>query len=113
MPTGAFRRDWVPPIAIALMLAISAATYPFLPDVITVHWDLALRPDGFAGKPVAVLVLPLISLGLVAMQFVGRRVATAGTAPLRFGPAVIFVAPLLLAAHCLIVGVALIGRPPG
>lgn len=52
--------------AVGLMLVGSAAVWPFVPAdrAIPTHWGIDGRPDAYGGKFQALLVLPLVALGL-------------------------------------------------
>jgi uncharacterized membrane protein len=101
------RLDYLPLLSVALMLVVSAAAYDFLPAMMTVHWNLYLQPDGFARKQFAVLILPAIGLLVVAMQLVGRSVASDGQVTIQFGQAARVGLPVLLIAHVAMIGFAL------
>ena len=103
MPRDLLRLDYLPLVSIALMLLASAAAYAFLPDTITVHWNFAFEPDGFARKSVAILTLPLIGLGIIVMQLIGRFVGSNGDLRVEFSKAVIFAMPILLVAHLVMI----------
>jgi uncharacterized membrane protein len=109
----AFRLDYLPLIAIALMVLVSAVAYAFLPAEMTVHWNFALQPDGYARKGAAVLVLPMIGMGLIAMQIVGRYIADDGWTPLHFSKAIIYAMPILAVAHIAIIIAALVTHSAG
>jgi len=103
-----FRWEYLPLICIALMLVMSAAAYTFLPDMMIVHWDFSVRTDGYARKATAVLILPIIGLGIICMQLIGRYVAHDGGLEIRFSKAVKFAMPILLIAHAGIIAVGLV-----
>ena len=48
--------------AAGLALAASAAVYPWLPEAMPVHFDLAGRPDGFAPRAFGAFLLPAFAL---------------------------------------------------
>jgi uncharacterized membrane protein len=56
-------------VLILAMLAASAEAWQLLPAGahIAVHWDIAGRPNGFAGKPFALLFTPVLAAGLCAV----------------------------------------------
>ena len=105
--------NYVPPACVVLMMAVSTVTYVFLPVMMVVHWNLALQPDGFAAKPVAALVLPILGLLLICMQLIGRHISGEGGGRIRFSKAVIFAMPILTIAHCAIIATALVSSLPG
>ncbi len=56
---------------IAAMLAVSAWAYPRLPNApIAVHWGIDGRPNGYAGKTLALLLMPLIAVGISMLMAV-------------------------------------------
>jgi uncharacterized membrane protein len=107
------RLDHLPLISVALMVIVSAAAYGFLPPTMTIHWNLMLQPDGLARKQVAVLVLPAIGLVVVAIQLIGRAVASDGTTTVQFSQAALVGLPVLFIAHVGMIAVALASRPGG
>lgn len=44
--------------AVVIALAVTAALYPSLPDVLPIHWNARGEPDGFAPKIIAVWLMP-------------------------------------------------------
>lgn len=54
---------------IATMLAVSAWAYPRLPNgPIPVHWGIDGRPDGYAGKAAALVMMPLLAAGISVLM---------------------------------------------
>lgn len=51
-------------VLIAAMFALAAWSWPRSPELIPVHWNLQGEVDGYGGRFVGLLLLPLISLGL-------------------------------------------------
>jgi uncharacterized membrane protein len=51
-------------IVIAAMFAIAVWSWPRLPDQIPIHWNIHGEVDGYGGKFVGLLLLPLVVLGL-------------------------------------------------
>lgn len=100
------RMKYLPYFSLAAMLAMSALAYPFLPAVMTIHWSLTLQADGFASKPVAVLILPAIVGLLILMQTIGR-IGLDTKLDGEFSRAVLVASPVLAAAHVLVISVAL------
>ena len=49
---------------IAAMFAAAAVCWPYLPDRVPVHWNLRGQVDGYGGKFVGLVLLPLLTLGL-------------------------------------------------
>jgi len=66
-------------IVIGAMFVAAAICWPYAPDRMPVHWNLAGEIDGYGGKFIGLLLLPLTSLGIYfLMLFVplvdpGRR----------------------------------------
>ncbi len=57
-------------LVLALMLCASAWGWQVLPDNvrIAVHWGAGFRPNGFAGKPEGLLLLPGVALAITALM---------------------------------------------
>ena len=53
---------------LALMIVFSAVLYPFLPEQVPVHWSIQGVPDSFAHKSIAVLLLPMLTLGIMLLS---------------------------------------------
>jgi uncharacterized membrane protein len=53
--------------AVLLMLAVSVAVYPWLPDVVPIHFDIRGAPDGFASRAFGAFLLPIISVAFLAL----------------------------------------------
>ncbi len=100
------RVQYLPFLCLAAMLAMSALAYPFLPKVMTIHWSLSLQADGFASKPIAILISPAAVGLLVLMQTIGRT-ALDNRSEGGFSLAVLVASPVLAAAHALVIGAAL------
>lgn len=69
---------------LGVMLAASAVAAWLLPaDVrVPIHFDLHLRPDGWAGKTLGLLALPLVAIAVLASATVAGRRAARASAPL-------------------------------
>ncbi len=102
------RLEYMPFVCLALMIAASAASYAFLPATMAIHWDFMLRPDSYVARPIAVTILPIITLLIIAMQLIGRTVAHDGSLEIRFSHAVMIGVPVLCAAHLVVIGVGLL-----
>jgi uncharacterized membrane protein len=52
-------------ITVLLMLALSAWAWVMIPAgrMLPTHWNLYGQPDGYSGKPLALLLLPLMAVG--------------------------------------------------
>jgi uncharacterized membrane protein len=73
---------------VGLQILIAICAFPFLPDTVPIHWNIAGQADGFASKWVNTLLFPLLSIGLyLLLRFVtsvgprlgGRNSAAANT----------------------------------
>jgi uncharacterized membrane protein len=49
------------------MFAVTVAVYPWLPDVMPIHFDIRGNADGFASRAFGAFLLPLISVALLAL----------------------------------------------
>ena len=70
--------------AVVLMFAVSVAVYPWLPEVVPIHFDLRGTPDGFASRAFGAFLLPVISLALLALLRLKSAAALATTLVLWF-----------------------------
>ena len=59
--------------AALLALAASVAVYPWLPDRVPVHFDLAGHADGWASRPMGAFLLPAIGLVLIPLALLRQR----------------------------------------
>jgi len=58
-------------VIIGLQIAIAAATYPFLPAVVPLHWDAAGNVNGYMPRLMNAVFVPLLSIGLfLLLRFV-------------------------------------------
>jgi uncharacterized membrane protein len=58
---------------IAAMFVAAAIRWPSLPERIPVHWDASGQVDGYGGKFVGLLLLPMIAVGLyLLLRFIPR-----------------------------------------
>jgi immunity protein, SdpI family len=60
-------------LLIAAMFVVAAASWSHVPDRIPVHWNLQGQVDGYGGKFVGLLLLPLVTLGLYGLFLVLPR----------------------------------------
>jgi uncharacterized membrane protein len=60
-------------LLIAAMFALAAASWPYVPERIPVHWNLQGEVDRYGGKFTGLLLLPLATLGLYALFLVLPR----------------------------------------
>ena len=62
-------RKWIPGIIVIAAAALSVWFYPRLPEEIPAHWNMAGVSDGYSSRRIAVLVMPLIMLGMYGLFF--------------------------------------------
>ena len=60
-------------IILGLPFIAAALLWNKLPARMPIHWGLTNRPDGFASKPLATLLLPCINLALAALMLMSTR----------------------------------------
>src|SRR5437899_3743339 len=61
------RSRWFGLVIAALALIVSIWAYPQLPPTIATHWNVRGTADGFSGRATAVLIMPLVIIGLTAL----------------------------------------------
>jgi len=61
------RSRWFGLVIAALALIVSIWAYPQLPPTIATHWNVRGTADGFSGRATAVLIMPLVILGLTGL----------------------------------------------
>lgn len=58
-------------VIIGLQIGIATATYPFLPPIVSTHWDAAGNGDGYMPKLLNAVLIPFLSIGLfLLLRFV-------------------------------------------
>ena len=62
----------------ALTAAVSVWAYPRLPPRVATHWGIGGQPDGYSSKLLAVVMLPLMILGMRALLSVLPRIDPKG-----------------------------------
>jgi uncharacterized membrane protein len=62
-----WRAEAVQLTLIAGMLLLAALAWPHVPDQIPIHWNLRGEVDGYGGKAVGLLVIPLTALGVYVL----------------------------------------------
>lgn len=68
-------RSEIPQLLLILgMLTVAVAAWPFAPDRLPVHWNLAGDVDRHGGKAEALLLLPLIAAGLYPLMLFLPRI---------------------------------------
>lgn len=81
---------------IAAMFVAVAIRWPNVPDRIPVHWNAAGEVDGYGGKFVGLLMLPLITLGLYLLLRYIPRIDPARANYASFGGAYLMVRVVLV-----------------
>jgi len=61
------RSRWLGLVIAALALIVSVWAYPQLPPTIATHWNVRGTADGFSGRATAVLIMPLVIIGLTGL----------------------------------------------
>lgn len=59
---------------VAGLFAVAALVWPWVPDRMPIHWNLQGEVDGYGGKFVGLLLLPLTCLGLYLLLLVLPRI---------------------------------------
>ena len=57
-------------IVIAAMFAVAAWAWPQVPDQIPIHWNIHGEVDGYGGKFIGLLLLPMIVAGIYCLMIV-------------------------------------------
>ena len=65
-----WRQDAFPLAIVAAMFAAAAWSWSRVPDRIPIHWNAAGEIDGYGGRFMGLLLVPLIALGCYALFFV-------------------------------------------
>ena len=104
-------KTWYPLLLALLGAGLSAAVYPRLPESMVVHWDLQGNPNGWMPRPVGALILPVMLVVLWQLFRLAPRLDPRQANYARFGEAyeTVVAATLLLvlATHCIMLGMAL------
>ena len=61
------RRRWFGLVIAALAVVVSIWAYPQLPPTIATHWNVGGTADGFSSRDTAVLIMPLVIIGLTGL----------------------------------------------
>ncbi|MGB8361492.1 MAG: DUF1648 domain-containing protein [Acidimicrobiia bacterium] len=65
--------EWLQVVVIGGMFILAAARWGSIPDLVPIHWNAAGEVDGYGGKFVALLLMPLLTLGIyLLLRFVPR-----------------------------------------
>jgi immunity protein, SdpI family len=103
-------------IAIVITLALAGFAWVQVPAgaQVPIHWGVDGQPDGYASKEVALLLMPLVTAGLVALLYFLPRFEPRARNLAASGPAYLQVTIALLVVMVgvqLVVVLAAIGRP--
>lgn len=88
-------------VVVASFIA-TAWLYPRLPDRIAVHWGLSGQADGFADKPWAPFIMPLVLLGFTLLMELAPRLSPRSHSLVRSGVAY----GATFTATCILLGLA-------
>ncbi|MFH0834744.1 MAG: SdpI family protein [Candidatus Micrarchaeota archaeon] len=72
------REEWLPWAFVALSFVLSAAFYFQLPDVMVTHWDAQGMPNGWMGKNMATLFMPVLGALLVGLFYLIPKIDPLG-----------------------------------
>ena len=61
------RRRWFGLVIAALAVVVSIWAYPQLPPTIATHWNVRGTADGFSSRATAVVIIPLVLIGLTGL----------------------------------------------
>ncbi|HXG98270.1 MAG TPA: SdpI family protein [Gemmatimonadales bacterium] len=61
------RRRWFGLVIAALAVVVSIWAYPQLPPTIATHWNVGGTADGFSRRATAVVIMPLVIIGLTGL----------------------------------------------
>lgn len=67
------KREWLQILILAAPFCVAALLWNQLPDRMPIHWGINGQVDGYAGKPVATLLLPCINLAVAALILILPR----------------------------------------
>ncbi len=68
-----WRTELIPLSILGAMFVAAALSWQHVPERMPIHWNLQGQPDGYGGKFVGLLLLPLIALGVYpALSFLPR-----------------------------------------
>jgi uncharacterized membrane protein len=68
-----WRTEWPQWLIIAAMFMLAAVVWRGAPDTLPVHWGLSGAPDRYGGKAEALLMPPLLALGVYVLMLVLPR----------------------------------------
>lgn len=61
------RSRWFGFVVLVVAAAMSVWAYPRLPDTVATHWNLRGQPDGYSSRLGAVILMPVVILGLTLL----------------------------------------------
>lgn len=68
--TERLRNDWVIPMMIVVMLVVSVAVYPSLPELVPTQWSFTGEVSSYMPRWMAVIFVPSLTAGLWLMRMV-------------------------------------------
>ena len=93
-------------LALALVVAMSFCALPFLGRMVPIHWDLQGRADAWGSPAFALLLGPVVVMGLIGGTFALARRPGLGKEALFLGMAI--VAGFFVGEHGLVLGATLL-----
>ena len=104
-------KQWYPVVLALIAVAMSAAVYPRLPDMMAVHWDISGNPNGWMPRPVGAAFGPVFIIMLAGLLRFVPRIDPRAANYARFGEAyeviVGAVLVMMLAVHGIVLALAL------
>ena len=61
------KREWLQILILAAPFCVAALLWNKLPDRMAIHWGLNGQVDGYAGKPLASLLLPCVNVAITVL----------------------------------------------
>ena len=104
-------KRWYPVVLALIAVAMSAAVYPRLPDMMAVHWDISGNPNGWMPRAVGAAFGPVFIILLAGLLRFVPRIDPRAANYARFGEAyeviVGAVLVMMLAVHGIVLALAL------
>lgn len=97
------RSDWLALSLVVATAAVGVALLPRLPAEVAIHFSAGGTPDNFVPRSVAVVMLPLIAVGTIAIVRLAARVDPPND-PRSIDVLIVGVTGLLCAIHLLVLG---------
>jgi len=67
MKTTRILKEWLQVVLLTLPFILAAAFWTKFPACVATHWDIHGRPNGWMGKEMGLLVIPVVNLGIWAL----------------------------------------------